>query len=78
VNGGSGRAQYKGEGTVNGAGNYGFILTAYDGSPDRFRIKIWEVSSSSTVYDNKMGEPDTSNDATALGSGSIIIHVPKK
>jgi hypothetical protein len=78
VNGGSGRAQYKGEGTVNGAGNYGFILTAYDGSPDRFRIKIWEVSSSSTVYDNKMGEPDPSNDATALGSGSIIIHVPKK
>jgi hypothetical protein len=78
VNGGSGRAQYKGEGTVNGVGNYGFILTAYDGSPDKFRIKIWEVSSSSTVYDNRMGEPDTSNDATALGSGSIIIHVPKK
>ena len=78
VNGGSGRAQYKGEGTVNGAGAYGFILTAYDGSTDKFRIKIWDVSSGYTVYDNKMGEADTSNEATALGGGSIIIHVPKK
>jgi hypothetical protein len=25
------RAQYKGLGTVNGSGNYGFLLTAIDG-----------------------------------------------
>jgi hypothetical protein len=77
VNGGSGRAQYKGTGTVNGGGNFGFILTAYDGSTDKFRIKIWEVSSGTVVYDNKMGLADTTNDATVLGGGSIIIHVPK-
>ncbi|HWN19877.1 MAG TPA: hypothetical protein VNO19_13265, partial [Gemmatimonadales bacterium] len=77
VNGGSGRAQYKGVGTVNGGGSFGFILTAYDGSPDKFRIKIWEVGTGYVVYDNKMGQPETSNDATGLGGGSIIIHVPK-
>jgi hypothetical protein len=37
------RAQYKGEGTINGTGSYGFMLTAVDGgSTDKFRIKIWE------------------------------------
>ena len=33
-------AQFKGYGTINGAGNYGFMLWATDGSPDTFRIKI--------------------------------------
>jgi hypothetical protein len=39
------KAQYKGTGTVNGSGNYGFLLTATDGqqpgggSVDKFRIK---------------------------------------
>jgi hypothetical protein len=41
------KAQFKGLGTVNGSGNYGFILTAIDGSlngggTDKFRIKIWD------------------------------------
>lgn len=77
VNGGSGRAQYKGVGTVNGSGGYGFILTAYDGTSDKFRIKIWETASGAIVYDNQMAEPDTSTLATVLGGGSIIIHVKK-
>lgn len=77
VNGNSGRAQYKGEGAVNGVSNYGFILTAYDGSPDRFRIKIWDVGTGVVVYDNQFNEPDTSALATTLGGGSIIVHVKK-
>ena len=42
------RAQYKGTGTINGGGNYGFMLTAIDGAIsggggiDKFRIKIWD------------------------------------
>jgi hypothetical protein len=40
------KAQYKGTGTINGGGNYGFLITALDGSPDRFRIKIWDKASS--------------------------------
>jgi hypothetical protein len=41
------RAQYKGTGTINGGGTYGFMLTAIDGQVnggnnlDKFRIKIW-------------------------------------
>src|SRR5262249_55251805 len=40
------KAKYKGTGTVNGAGSYGFQLTAWDGDVsggggiDRFRIKV--------------------------------------
>jgi len=78
VNGNSGRAQYKGVGTVNGGGSFGFILTAYDAATDRFRIKIWDVGTSDIIYDNQMGQLDSGSQATDLGGGSIIIHVPKK
>ncbi len=72
------RAQYKGTGTINGAGSYQFMLTAIDGQVaggggvDKFRIKIWDADG--IVYDNKMGADDTGNDSTALGGGSIVIH----
>ncbi|HKY45140.1 MAG TPA: DUF5050 domain-containing protein [Pyrinomonadaceae bacterium] len=75
------RAQLKGTGTINGGGNYGFLLTAIDGSVggsdgiDRFRIKIWDKDNNNAiVYDNKSGASDNSNSATDLGAGSIIIH----
>jgi probable HAF family extracellular repeat protein len=75
------KAQYKGIGTIAGAsGTYGFLVTAIDGAIsggggiDRFRIKIWSVATSSIVYDNQMGQPDNSDDATVLGGGSIVIH----
>jgi PKD repeat protein len=74
------RAQYKGDGTINGSGDYGFLLTAIDGAldrsdpRDRFRIKIWNKATSATVYDNRMGEAEVSDAATALGGGSIVVH----
>jgi hypothetical protein len=76
------RAQYKGNGTINGAGNFGFLLTAIDGQinggggTDKFRIKIWDTSS--IVYDSQMGKSDTGNDATELGGGSIVIQTSNK
>lgn len=62
------KAQFKGMGTINGQGMYKFMLTAVDGSPDRFRIKIWyeENGVEIVVYDNGNGQ--------ALGGGSINIH----
>lgn len=72
------RAQYKGTGTINGAGNYGFMLTAIDGAllggggVDRFRIKITGVGG--VVYDNQPGAPDGDEPTTVLGGGSIVIH----
>jgi hypothetical protein len=76
------KAQYKGPGTVNSSGNYGFLLTATDGAlnggggVDQFRIKIWDNDhNGAIVYDNAPGSDDinTSNQ-TALGGGSIVIH----
>ncbi|MGK2962325.1 MAG: hypothetical protein ACSLFK_09300 [Gemmatimonadaceae bacterium] len=75
------RAQFKGEGTINGTGHFGFLLTAIDGDAaggdgsDRFRIKIWDIGSDAlpVVYDNQMSELDDSSNATSLGGGSITI-----
>jgi PKD repeat protein len=78
------RAQYKGTGTINGAGNYGFMLTAIDGSvnggggTDRFRIKIWDNNNGGAiVYDNQISTTDDAGLTTVgtlLGGGSIQIH----
>lgn len=74
------RAQYKGTGTINGAGNYTFMLTAIDGQRnggggvDRFRMKIWDTATGGVIYDNQMGAGDGADPSTALGGGSIVIH----
>jgi hypothetical protein len=77
------RAQYKGDGTINGVAGYGFLLTAIDGNhtagggPDKFRIKITNKSTGAVVYDNQAGYVDDSPNATVLGGGSIVIHTKK-
>ena len=78
------KAQYKGCGRINGAGDYGFMLTAIDGAlqgtgsnPDRFRVKIWDRATSVVVYDNQFGQPEDSDASTDLGGGSIVVHNPR-
>jgi large repetitive protein len=70
------KAQYKGTGEINGVTGFGFLLTATDGSPDKFRIKIWKLSDNSVVYDNKFGTSDDIDaaDPQAIASGSIVVH----
>jgi hypothetical protein len=68
------RAKYKGTGTINGAGEYGFMLTATDSDPDLFRIKIQDKIDGTVIYDNKMNSDDTEYDGTELGGGKIIVH----
>lgn len=74
------KAQYKGTGTINGAGNYGFMLTAVDGQLsggggiDKFRLKIWDKPTSAIVYDNQIGASDSDTPSTAIAGGSIVIH----
>ncbi|MGE5834084.1 MAG: PKD domain-containing protein, partial [Acidobacteriota bacterium] len=76
------KAQYKGEGTINGVAGYSFLLTATDGDlaggggVDKFRIKIWNTLTSDIVYDNNVGGSDDMDLANpqALGGGSIVIH----
>jgi hypothetical protein len=79
------KAQYKGDGTINGSGSYGFLLTATDGQinggggVDDFRIKIWNKGSGVIVYDNAMGSSDDINSANpqAISGGSIVIQKAK-
>lgn len=80
------KAQYKGTGTVNGTGTYGFLLSAVDGQVnggggiDKFRIKIWDMNNGDTVvYDNNLGGSEDIDSANpqALTHGSIVIHSGK-
>jgi hypothetical protein len=75
---GTTKAQFRGSGTVNGSGNYSFLLTAWDTIPDRFRIKIWNRNQGNAlVYDNRLGVPPddvASADPQDIGAGSITIH----
>ena len=75
------RAQYKGDGAINGLGNFGFILTAIDQkltpstNVDLFRIKIWDKDSGdNVVYDNQLGDLDDADATTELGGGNIVVH----
>jgi hypothetical protein len=74
------RAQYKGTGTINGAGDYAFMLTAIDGQvtggggQDKFRIRIWDRVGGGLAYDNQLSVPDSTDPTTVIGGGSIVIH----
>ena len=75
------KAKYKGVGTINDAGNYGFMLSAIDEEltpstdVDLFRIKIWDKDNNdSIVYDNQMDAEDDADPTTAIGGGNIKIH----
>ena len=78
------KAQYKGSGTINGSGDYGFMLTAIDAAltpstdVDLFRIKIWDNATDEVVYDNQLGSSDDADPTTAIGGGSIVIHEPSR
>jgi len=73
-------AKFKGSGTINGAGDFGFILTATDGQMnggegvDKFRIKIWEKATNVIIYDNQLGYTDDAGASDAIEGGSISIH----
>ena len=73
-------AKYKGSGAINGEGDYGFMLTAVDGTitgggdEDNFRIKIWEKEDETVVYDNQADAADDANATDGIEGGSIVIH----
>lgn len=66
---GSNYAMFKGIGTINGMGEYKFMIWAGDNLTDTFRIKIWEEDEygvETVIYDNGTDQP--------IGGGSIVIH----
>ena len=64
-------AQFKGVGSVNGSGTYQFMVWAGDGSPDTFRMKVWQDTGSGEVI-----VYDTNTDL-GIGGGAIIVHKAK-
>jgi hypothetical protein len=80
------KASYKGFGTINGTGLYKFTLVATDGQVtggggiDKIRMKITSLDGIEVIYDNQGGfagtVADNADPITALGGGSIMIHIP--
>ena len=75
------KAMYKGTGTINGSGNFGFMLSAIDEKltestdVDVFRIKIWDKDNDDEViYDNQIGDDEYGDPTTAIANGQIVIH----
>lgn len=68
------KAIFKGIGTNNGIGDYTFLVSTIDGSPDKYRIKITDNSTNTVFYDNEMGSSETVDPTTPLVAGSVIIH----
>jgi hypothetical protein len=75
-------ASLQGKGTINGKGNYVFMLSAIDGgdnSQDKLRMMIWERQASGTagklVFDNqeKRGEGPEIQPVNVISSGSVLI-----
>jgi hypothetical protein len=76
------KSQIRGVGRINALGDYGFLLTAYDGQQpggggtDRFRLKIWNRATGAVVFDN-VSDPTATDDIDrakpqAVGAGSAI------
>jgi len=76
------KAMFKGLGTINGEGNYGFILSAIDSAltpdnedKDMFRIKIWDKNNNdAVVYDNQLDDDENADPTTEIAGGQIVIH----
>jgi hypothetical protein len=74
------QAKFKGDGQINGMGDYQFLVSAIDGQVngggdiDKFRIKIWDKATEIVEYDNQIGEDEDAPPTGYLGGGSITIH----
>jgi hypothetical protein len=76
------KGQLRGSGTINDAGDYGFLLTVVDGGTpgaagDRLRMKIWDKSAGdAVVYDTTPGGAEDIDVSPTLpiGAGNITLH----
>ena len=75
------KAIYKGVGTINGEGSYGFMLSAIDEEltpstdVDLFRIKIWDKDDNDKiVYDTNIENGDYDDPNSEIAGGQIVIH----
>jgi hypothetical protein len=77
----SGRtASYEGSGTINGAGSYNFFVSAESGGrgASKIRIRIWDQSTGSVVYDSQPGDPINAAPRTPISTGKITLHTRRR
>ncbi|HEX5418250.1 MAG TPA: Calx-beta domain-containing protein [Chloroflexota bacterium] len=67
------RAVFQGTGTINGKGDYLFLVSLTDGSGDCLRVKVWDRVSGSVVFDSQPNDPIDAPATTVLGAGSVQI-----
>jgi len=74
----SAAAIYQGSGTINGTGDYGFLVSVVDdkvGRPpvDRFRIKIWDKVTGAVVYGNEFPADEYAVATFPVVQGNIVV-----
>lgn len=74
-----GTAQIRGSGSINGAGDYGMLLSVIDGTrsgsgSDNLRMKVWDKSKGTIIYDSQLGAAELSAPGSVLMGGRIVIH----
>jgi CSLREA domain-containing protein len=71
------RARLHGAGTVNGRSGYSFVLTFVDGSraggTDRIRVRIWNSTSGTVLYDSGAGHAEDDGLTPLLGGNTRIV-----
>jgi flagellar hook capping protein FlgD/PKD domain-containing protein len=76
------RGMYRGNGTINGTGNYKFLVSGLDGDDltpiavDKIRLKIVDAATGTLIYDNQMGAPDTAMATCPITGGGIEARLP--
>ncbi|MFD2247169.1 SBBP repeat-containing protein [Pontibacter ruber] len=76
------RANYTGQGMLNGQVGYGFLVSAVDGDlaqgrlQDRLRVKVWNLATGEIAYDLQTGAGEGAIASTAISRGQIVIHRP--
>jgi PKD repeat protein len=74
------QAKFKGSGTINGEGDFAFLISAVDGDvnggsgTDKFRIKVWNKVTGGVIYDNQTGAAENAAATTVVEAGNISIH----
>ena len=69
------QAILKGSGTVNGVGGYGILISliAPSSGQDYFRVKIWNKTTGSVLYDSQPGAPDYAAPTSPTTGLSIVL-----
>lgn len=72
----NGKATLRGTGTINGAGNYSYLITGLDslqnGGQGTIRFQIKDQLGN-LIYDTQPGATDTANPTTSV-TGQVIVH----